>query len=236
MNAKFRLSWDEKKLFQEVRQVAVDVIIEHPPEGMKPVYHGHLSQTAAEYYGAQLMMRLTDDSTGPTLNLRHLNEDGIIHAVIDQYETTHAGFRQVSLPRFCEENKKLVLRMKEAVEALETHRYIEPRGQVVNDCDYWFGFFRTSHNLWAFSDYSPPTHKEMALQLAWEVENGIRTSEWGIYWTFPGVIYARDDPNCTILRKAEEINSVLARYRKLSKANVGKVVDELREIASEYET
>jgi hypothetical protein len=116
---------------------------------------------------------------------------------------------------------------------LEGRKFVVARGEQVNECDYWFGFFGTSNGIWSHSLYKEANVGERALQLAYEIETGIRK---GKGWFFPGPIRI-DKPR---LRKGEsviraELNRIFMENHNLEH-RTDFVVSRLRECAKRYQS
>ncbi|MEK6917182.1 MAG: hypothetical protein AABW92_05565, partial [Nanoarchaeota archaeon] len=124
--------------------------------------------------------------------------------------------------------------LSKKLDKLEKKWYIEPRDEWVSDLDYWEGFFGTSNNLWIGSRYKEGIPSEIARQLAYELKEGLRTTDCGT-WFFPGYIHTPTQleayPHGEVIK---EINNVLGNTEHdLTKKD--DIINELRRLADKYD-
>lgn len=151
---------------------------------------------------------------------------------IVRFNSEDKGIKTLSIPfgKLSESPENL----KSHLEALERKWFVEPRRQLINDCDYWYGFFGTSANKWSHSLYPHGNPGEKALQLAHDLEHGIRTDDW-CCWYFPGTLgYYNNNFTEEQNSVMNDINKILMDNQKLGK-NISHIVSRLRECAEHYQ-
>jgi hypothetical protein len=156
---------------------------------------------------------------------------GRIDYIVDKFDINEEGKKGLTV-KFGEIDDPRSLRM--ILRGLEERRLIVARGEDVNVCDYWHGFFGTSNDCWSGSFYEEGNPGERALQLAHELEAGVRGEKDG-FWFFPGYNYILSEDNLSEKEKevVRGINSVLEESINLEEG-VSRVVERLREGAGQY--
>ncbi len=237
MKLEIEASWDGKVPYEERNRleyrdgILIRVGVEgvSPLTGLKREYRGALTTyRSADGYMALLINDFFGDDSG-LLECEWVGDDKIsgVRLKPARYDVNVSGRRAIVLEA---EKPKAPIGIRTGLERLEAKWFLEPRNETVSDCDYWDGFFGTSSNFWTGSVYPAGNPDEIARQLAFELERGIRdTSNEG--WYFPGQICLDDDASPAKERVVERMNQILRESRKRDK---DKVIRDLRELAAVF--
>ena len=196
---------------------------------MTSFYTGKLTtKESAEGYAAQLLYILL--GTRNNTNVTHYVEEDISYSKPAYYDSETKNKKILNITNTTISSARS---LKSALESIVEKWFIQPRNETVNGCDYWQGFFGTSNNLWSHSSYKKANPAETAMQLAYDLEKGMRNNTWSI-WFFPGYITAYDvSPKAEKIIK--EMNLILKQNPKLEEGKIPGIIAALRDCAEIYQ-
>ncbi len=236
MTLEVRLESSDKNCsFEEAPLITVSVILRDlPRDKLKPVYQGQLSsRIAAEDYAAHLAYAVLGTSNQKN-ELYNSTDD--YHRSLSRIATYDLYTKNLRATTFSTETIEDPVLLQICLEDLERKWYCAPRKEIVNDCDYWRGFFGTSNNLWADSTYPKGSCSEKARQLAYDVAQNIRTVEGRGSWYFPGPFdqfEKKTDPNAQDL--IDDINAFLNQNGKMEAGRLA-IIKKLTAFADNYDS
>lgn len=233
MGIELRLEWNKEIPYKDCNEFTVSAIVRDVKNlKLKNIYQGTLSRIAAENYHASIVYDIK--GTGSDEKITEIYFIGNVgESRIKKYDEEKNGMKIITIST---ENINEPKDLTRTLERLEEKWYIEPRDEIVNDCDYWYGFFGTSCNLWSDSSYPKANPAEWARQLAYDVKHDIRNvKNWSI-WFFPGYFYLSENmgKNKRVKNLVGGINDFIGENSKMQ-AGKDIIISELLNFANKYE-
>lgn len=226
MNLELRLFWDETISFDSFDPspdrdgIKISVVFyDFEYHKLKNAYDGYVStMRSATEYACSVVKNFLKDSEEVLIKKDNSYD-------IYQYDVERAGIRGLDLSS---ESIAKPWNLRRILTRLEERWYIEARGEEVNDCDYWLGFWGRAMGLWTGSCYLRGNPAEKARQLAYLMEQGLLKHEhiYEHYYILADeeLGFSKDQ-----IQLVDEINTAL---KILSKEDF---IAGLRELAQRYE-